>query len=146
MPSVNTIAARICAVVSTLPTCDATSTAPHVIQPKPGSAEAARCTITISTEVTSANCARLKANLTAGPRRSNSATRAPAMTATKACVPLVKISASVSGMSVSENECELRRNSSSTGQRSVTNTMIPSTHHQPTSAPKIGSRWRIQAT
>ena len=45
------------------------------------------------------------------------------MTATKACVPLVKTSASVSGMSVSEKECELRRNSSSTGQRSVTSTM-----------------------
>ena len=58
------------------------------------------------------------------------------MTATKACVPLVKMSASVSGMSVSENECVLRRNSTSTGQRSVTNTMMPSAHHQPTSGPK----------
>ena len=33
------------------------------------------------------------------------------MTATKACVPLAKTSASVSGTSVSEKECELRRNS-----------------------------------
>ena len=145
LPSVSTIAARICAVVSTLPICDAASTAPHVIQPKPGSVEAARCTMTISTDVTSANCARLKANLTAGARRSSSATSAPAMTATKACVPLVKMSASVSGTSVSEKECVPRRNSSSTGQRSVTNTMMPSAHHQPTSGPRIGSRWRIQA-
>jgi hypothetical protein len=111
-----------------------------VIQPKPGSVEAATCTMMISTEVTSANCARLKANLTADTRRSSSATSAPAITATKACVPLVKISASVSGMSVSENECELRRISSSTGQRSVMNTAKPRTHHQPISAPRIGSR------
>ena len=31
----------------------------------------------------------------------------PAITATSACVPLVKTSASVSGTSVSENECAL---------------------------------------
>jgi hypothetical protein len=52
---------------------------------------------------------------------------------------------SVDGTSVSENECALRRNSSSTGQRSVTNTIGASTHHQPTSVPGIGSRWRTQA-
>ena len=68
------------------------------------------------------------------------------MTAMKACVPLVKMRASVSGISVSENECALRRNSNSTGQRSVTNTMTASAHHQPTSAPRIGSRCRITAT
>ena len=78
-------------------------------------------------------------------KRRGKETSAPAMTATKACVPLVKMSASVSGTSVSEKECVPRRNSSWTGQRSVTNTMMPSAHHQPTSGPRIGSRWRIQA-
>jgi hypothetical protein len=144
-PSVSTIAAMICAVVSTLPSCAAASTAPHVIQPKPGSMEAARCTTTISTDVTSANCARLNANLIADPRRSRSATNAPVITATNAWLPLVKMSASVSGTSVSEKECVPRRNSSSTGQRSVMKTMMPSTHHQPTWVPRIGSRPRIQA-
>ena len=143
LPSVSIIAARICAVVSTLPTCDATSTMPHVIHPKPGSTPAATWTITIISDVTSANCARLNANLTGDARRSSSATSAPAITAANACVPLVKIRASVSGTSVSENECALRRNSSSTGQRSVTNTMIPSAHHQLTSVPRIGSNCLI---
>ena len=49
--------------------------------------------------------------------------------AKNACVPLAKISASVSGTSVSENECDERRNSSSTGQRSVTSTISASAHH-----------------
>ncbi len=46
----------------------------------------------------------------------------------KACEPLAKTSASVSGTSVSEKECELRRNSSSTGKRSLNSTASASTH------------------
>ena len=128
-PSVSTIAARICAIVSTPPSCVASRTMPHVGQPKPGSALAATWTMITITQVTSANCARLKANLTAEARRSTSATAVPSVIARNACVPVAKISASVNGTSVSENECELRRNSSSTGQRSVTTMASASTHH-----------------
>ena len=53
---------------------------------------------------------------------SSSATNMPASTAKNACVPVAKTSASVIGMSVSEKECVLRRNSSSTGQRSPAST------------------------
>ena len=80
----------------------------------------------------------LKANLTGGARRRSSANSVPRQTARKACVPLANTSASVSGTSVSENECELRRNSSSTGQRSVTNTPSASAH-QAISGEWIGS-------
>ena len=64
--------------------------------------------------------------------------RAPSR-AMNACVPVAKTSASVTGMSVSEKECELRRNSSSTDQRSATNTTRPSIHHQAISGPWTGS-------
>ena len=92
-----------------------------------------------STQTTSAYCARLKADLTGATRRSSRATRVPATTAKKACVPVAKMSANVSGTSVSVKECVLRRNSRTTGQSSVTRTMAPMAH-QAISGCWIGSR------
>ncbi len=115
------------AIVSTPPSWVATSTEPHVSHPKPGSAWAATWTMMIITQETSASCARLKKNLITGSRRRSSAITVPLRIATNACVPLAKISASASGTSVSEKECELRRNSSSTGQRSHIKTIAART-------------------
>ena len=89
----------------------------------------------ISTAVTSANCARLKTNLTGGSRRSSSATSVPASTAKNACVPVAKTSASVSGMSVSENACELRRNSQ------LDRPALGDEHHEASAHQAISGPW-----
>ena len=97
----------------------------------------------ISTAVMSAYCARLKASFTGGIRRRTAPTSRPANTARKACVPVAKTSARVSGTSVSVNACVARRNCISIGQRSVTMTMRPRAH-QAISGLWIASAWRMK--
>ena len=142
-PSVSTIAARIWAIVSTPPSCVASSTEPQVRNPKPSSTRAAKCTTTSITVVARASWATLKQNLTIGMRRSASAISEPPTIAQKACEPVVKTSATESGMSVSEKECELRRNSSSTGKRSVNSTSTAITY-QGISGVWMAPEWRTK--
>ena len=87
----------------------------------------------------------LKKNLTIGMRRSVSAISEPPTIAQKACEPVVKTSATESGMSVREKEWELRRNSSSTGERSVKSTSSAITY-QAISGAWMASVWRTKTT
>jgi hypothetical protein len=104
--------------VSRPPSWVATNAPPQVIQPKPLSRLAAACMTSTATQVMSANCPRLNTSFTGARRRSASALPAPTTMAATAPPPLQNTSASVSVRSLKENEWELRRKCSSTGQRS----------------------------
>ena len=86
----------------------------------------------------------MKQNFTSVKRRSTSPIRKPPAIAQKACEPVVKTSAIESGMSVSEKvSCELRRNSSSTGKRSV-NTTSAAITYQGISGVWMAPDWRTK--
>ncbi len=115
-------------MVTTPPSCVATNAPNHSVGPNSGAGPAIACRTASPSPAATANWATLKTSLIGGRRDIAIAAVVPTTTPTMKSGPDAKISASVTGMSVSEKACALRLNCRLTGQRSQAAIATAMTH------------------